>query len=174
MSEPAPSEEEVKEAYAGKCRGGTECTVYGECSCDHLYRKILARHAKVLEARLAEADLRASNWEDLSHNQGELKLTAESKIVELEASLAAMMKERGEDLSPCPQCAGTGRWYKTEEQKDAENMIPPYFCTIHGLTGHTAESPMCEKMTRDDLIDKAGCAGSGPNPEKSSNDSLPI
>lgn len=71
----------------------------------------------------------------------------------------------GEELAPCPQCAGTGRWYKTEEQKDAENMTPPYFCTIHGLTGHTAESPMCEKMTRDDLADKAGCTGSGPNPD---------
>lgn len=57
-----------------------------------------------------------------------------------------------EELAPCPQCAGTGRWYKTEEQKQAETEMPPYWCDVHGLKGHTANSPMCEKMTRDDLI----------------------
>lgn len=65
----------------------------------------------------------------------------------------------GEELAPCPQCAGTGRWYKTEEQKQAENFTPPYFCDLHGLTGHTANSPVCEKMTREDQME----AGSGPS-----------
>lgn len=55
----------------------------------------------------------------------------------------------GEELAPCPQCAGTGRWYKTEEQKQAENFKPPYFCDIHGMEGHTANSPMCDRIRED-------------------------
>lgn len=72
-----------------------------------------------------------------------------------EKSISSWQREpvhfAGEELAQCPQCAGTGRWFKTEEQKQAENETPPYWCELHGTKGHTANSPMCEQITRDDM-----------------------
>ena len=72
----------------------------------------------------------------------------------------------GEDLAPCPQCAGTGRWYKTEEQKQAENERPPYWCDIHCVEGHTANSPMCEAKTSSERPAKAESPTESPSSER--------
>lgn len=31
---------------------------------------------------------------------------------------------------------------------EEERMKPPYYCEIHGVKGHTANSPMCDSMKK--------------------------